>query len=151
MRLRLTAAAACLALAGLALVSPSRAGFVRPGPRLVPVRVSSAPVMQVDAPPDVVPDYFKAPAKPMKDPQEKTASGKKYKVMLFNDNANLREFVARALVTACPIGSSDAYEVMQGAHSNGFSLVGIFGQEVAEQCHKGLKSRGLRSKMEEDD
>ena len=41
-----------------------------------------------------------------------------------------REFVARALVTACPIGSSDAYEVMQGAHSNGFSLVGIFGQEV---------------------
>jgi ATP-dependent Clp protease adapter protein ClpS len=102
--------------------------------------------MQTIAPDRVqVPDVFIAPKT-----FQKSANAPKYRVLLFNDNANLREFVARAIVTNCPLDSGDAYHVMQGAHKNGFSLVGIFVQEVAEACSEGLKSAGLSSRLEPD-
>jgi ATP-dependent Clp protease adapter protein ClpS len=109
-----------------------------------------APLMQVVAPTKEVikvPDTFVAPAGKT---AGKAANAPKYRVLLFNDNANLREFVARAIVTSCPLDSGDAYHVMQGAHKNGFSLVGIFAQEVAEACHEGLQTKGIKSRLEPD-
>jgi ATP-dependent Clp protease adapter protein ClpS len=95
-----------------------------------------------------VPDTFVAP---QGKPAGKNSLSPKYRVLLFNDNANLREFVARAIVMSCPLDSGEAYHVMQGAHKNGFSLVGIFAQEVAENCHEGLRTKGLKSRLEKDD
>eukprot|EP00611_Tribonema_gayanum_P023240 TRINITY_DN484_c0_g1_i1.p2 TRINITY_DN484_c0_g1~~TRINITY_DN484_c0_g1_i1.p2 ORF type:complete len:259 (-),score=75.35 TRINITY_DN484_c0_g1_i1:731-1507(-) len=71
----------------------------------------------------------------------------KFKVMLFNDSGNTREYVARALVQVTGVTESNAYEIMISAHTNGMSLVGIWHSELAELYSDQLKSRGLISEI----
>jgi len=107
--------------------------------------------MQVDAPvrPKVdVPQL--APTKPSSDKDNEKA--KKYKVLLFNDNVNRREYVARILVGAIPgMSQADAYLVMQKAHKQGMAVVGVWVFEVAEAYCDKLKSGGLIASVTEED
>lgn len=88
------------------------------------------------------PDVVLAPAKP--DSDQQNARGKKFKVLLFNDSVNKREFVARVLTGTIPeMTEATAYTVMQKAHMNGFAVCGVWIFELAEAYCDGLTSQGL--------
>jgi ATP-dependent Clp protease adapter protein ClpS len=88
------------------------------------------------------PDVVLAPAKPAGDLQN--AKGKKFKVLLFNDSVNKREFVARVLTGTIPeMTEATAYTVMQKAHMHGFAVCGVWIFELAEAYCDGLTSQGL--------
>merc|ERR1719502_1562496 len=115
---------------GFLLLACSAALVVTPGRPMrdmsaVPISAVTRPVrvaMQVDAPvkiPDNVPQL--APTKPASDKDNEKA--KKYKVLLFNDNVNRREYVARVLCGSIPgMSQADAYLVMQKAHKQGMAV-----------------------------
>lgn len=88
------------------------------------------------------PDVVLAPAKPANEQQN--ARGKKFKVLLFNDSVNKREFVARVLTGTIPeMTEATAYTVMQKAHMHGFAVCGVWIFELAEAYCDGLTSQGL--------
>ena len=89
--------------------------------------------MQVAEPPVKIPDF--APATPDSAKQTNPKGGKKYKLLLFNDNVNRREYVAKILVQSVPdVTSADAYQIMQQAHKSGLAVVGTW---VLELCEVG--------------
>ncbi|CAM9712962.1 unnamed protein product [Choristocarpus tenellus] len=69
----------------------------------------------------------------------------KYKVVLFNDNGNTREYVSRSLVQVVGMPEEQAFAIMQQAHKNGMATVGIWHQEMADAYSSSLKQRGLVS------
>lgn len=66
-----------------------------------------------------------------------------YRLVLYNDPLNKREFVARCLMTICLLKEGDAYQVMMKAHKEGVAVVGTYSFETAEAYCDGLKSQGL--------
>lgn len=93
-----------------------------------------------------------APTDPSGDQQ--TNKGKKFKLLLFNDSVNKREFVARVLTGTIPeMTEANAYTVMQKAHTAGFAVCGIWMFELAEAYCDGLTSQGLTAAVtaESDD
>ena len=97
----------------------------------------------IDAPvkiPDKVPAFLSSTP----DQQKKNDKAKKYKLLLFNDNVNKREYVAKVLTTTIPdFSQADAYVVMQKAHQSGMAVVGVWVFELAEAYCDGLKARAL--------
>lgn len=115
--------------------------------------------MQVQAPVKT-PDIQLAPTDPEK--KDASAKGKKFKLLLFNDNMNKcalraarrfhlsrsaaqtlmayfdsswhrREYVAKILQATVPgLTAADAYLIMQKAHQNGMAVVGVWVFELAE-------------------
>ncbi|KAG5192079.1 ATP-dependent Clp protease adaptor protein ClpS-domain-containing protein [Tribonema minus] len=79
--------------------------------------------------------------------EDQPSPADKFKVMLFNDNGNTREYVARSLVQVIGMTESDAYDIMTMAHKNGMALVGIWNLERAEAYSDQLKTRGLVSEI----
>ncbi|CAM9936838.1 unnamed protein product [Discosporangium mesarthrocarpum] len=67
----------------------------------------------------------------------------KFKVLLFNDNGNTREYVSRSLVQVVGMPEDQAFSIMQQAHENGMATVGVWHQEMADAYSTSLKSRGL--------
>lgn len=107
------------------------------------------PAMQVEAPVRI-PDKLVAPADPKND--KKGENSKKYKLLLFNDNVNRREYVARVLVQSVPgLTQADAYLVMQKAHKSGMAVVGVWVFELCEAYCDALKAGGLISSIQEED
>eukprot|EP00425_Heterocapsa_triquetra_P039295 CAMPEP_0195084442 /NCGR_PEP_ID=MMETSP0448-20130528/25124_1 /TAXON_ID=66468 /ORGANISM="Heterocapsa triquestra, Strain CCMP 448" /LENGTH=173 /DNA_ID=CAMNT_0040117753 /DNA_START=1 /DNA_END=522 /DNA_ORIENTATION=+ len=66
-----------------------------------------------------------------------------YRLLLFNDPLNKREFVARCLMTICLLKEGDAYQVMMKAHKEGVAVVGTYKFETAEAYCEGCKAQGL--------
>lgn len=66
-----------------------------------------------------------------------------YRLLLFNDPLNKREFVARCLMTICLLKESDSYQVMMKAHKEGVAIIGVYQFETAEAYCEGLKAKGL--------
>ncbi|KAJ1623541.1 hypothetical protein T492DRAFT_295359 [Pavlovales sp. CCMP2436] len=127
----------------LAAVATSVEGFARPSSliaRSVVRTVARSPITMADVltrPPDVK----LSPTKPTNDNQD--AKGKKFKLLLFNDAVNKREFVARILTGTIPeMTEPKAYGVMQ-AHTNGFAVCGVWVFELAEAYCDGLTTQGL--------
>ena len=105
--------------------------------------------MQVAEPPVKIPDF--APATPDSAKQTNPKGGKKYKLLLFNDNVNRREYVAKVLVSTIPdYSQADAYVVMQKAHQSGMAVVGIWVYELAEAYCDQLKARTLICSVTEE-
>lgn len=134
-----------LMLGADALMIVPRMGAPRPAGRaLAPARHTGAVMQVVDAPvkiPDTVPADL-APTKPSSDKQNQ--KGKKHKLLLFNDNVNRREYVARILVQTIPeLQQADAYVVMQKAHKQGMAVVGVWVFEIAEAYCAQLKVRAV--------
>jgi len=80
-------------------------------------------------------------AKVEEDAKQKKAD--QYRLLLFNDPLNKREFVARCLMTICLLKESDAYQVMMKAHKDGVAIIGTYQFETAEAYCEGLKAKGL--------
>jgi len=77
--------------------------------------------------------------------------GKKYKVLLFNDEKNTREYVIDTLIKLIPGMTADkAKAVTDEAHTNGLALVGVWMFELAEAYSDMLRSAGLKSDIEEE-
>lgn len=107
---------------------------------------SAAIVVQITKAPVKIPDFVPvfAPSRPDVNQDSGSEKAKQFKVLLFNDNVNLREFVARVLVSSIPdYSQSDAYMVMQQAHKVGMAVVGIWAMERAEDYCNQLKAGGL--------
>ncbi|CAK9035542.1 unnamed protein product [Durusdinium trenchii] len=66
-----------------------------------------------------------------------------YRLVLFNDPLNKREYVARCLMTICLLKEGDAYQVMMKAHKEGVAVVGTYAFETAEAYCESLKAQGL--------
>lgn len=76
--------------------------------------------------------------------------GKKAKVILLNDAANERSYVARVLQKVCPELSPDqAWAIMMQAHKNGSAVVGIYPFEQGELVCEMLRNNGLMSEITE--
>eukprot|EP00965_Chrysotila_dentata_P233711 6199744-Pleurochrysis_carterae.AAC.5 len=87
-------------------------------------------------------------------PQDDSASdpGKKFKLLLFNDNVNKREYVAKVLTANIPeLTQADAYVIMQKAHKSGMAVVGVWMFELAEAYCERLRAGGLISSVAEED
>ena len=105
--------------------------------------------MQVAEPPVKIPDF--APANPDAAQQTNAKGGKKYKLLLFNDNVNRREYVAKILVQSVPdVTSADAYKIMQQAHKSGLAVVGTWVLELCEAYCEQLQSGGLIASVAEE-
>jgi ATP-dependent Clp protease adaptor protein ClpS len=75
--------------------------------------------------------------------------GKKYKLLLFNDEKNTRERVVEVLLKCIPgLSKLDAQSIMQKAHTTGMALVGVWVFELAEAYCDLLRSEGLVSDIE---
>ncbi|KAL8265960.1 hypothetical protein R6Q59_003304 [Mikania micrantha] len=90
---------------------------------------------------------------------EKTTPGREksrkmsppYRVMLHNDNYNMREYVVQVLMKVIPGMTVDnAVNIMQEAHINGLSVAIVCGQQDAEEHCTRLRGNGLLSSIEPD-
>mmetsp|Transcript_97688 Transcript_97688/g.209621 ORF Transcript_97688/g.209621 Transcript_97688/m.209621 type:complete len:200 (+) Transcript_97688:55-654(+) len=72
----------------------------------------------------------------------------KYRLLLYNDAFNKREFVARCLMTITLLKEGEAYQVMMVAHTEGVAVVGTYPFETAEAYCEGLKVKGLTVDIE---
>jgi len=126
--------------------------FIRTPPpaagQLVSRRAVSSVTMQTVAP--AKPDIQLAPTEPKQDPNSN--AGKKFKLLLFNDNVNRREYVAKILQASVPgLTQADAYVVMQKAHKSGMAVVGVWVFELAEAYCDSLKAGGLIAAVTEEE
>lgn len=84
-------------------------------------------------------------------PSDKLDPGKKYRVLLFNDEANTREFVIEVLINYIPDMSPEmAKEIAARAHNTGMAIVGVWMYEIAEGYSEILQAQGLRTDIEAD-
>lgn len=134
---------------GLLVGTPRTASLAPAAARAAPLAVR---MQVIDAPvkiPDTIPPDL-APKSPEGD--KANQKGKKHKLLLFNDNVNRREYVARVLVSTVPeLTQADAYAVMQKAHKAGMAVVGVWMFELCEAYCEGLKAGGLIASTTEED
>lgn len=108
-----------------------------------------------------VPDSFNPDAYQMEKEKGRSATavlerpkldpGKKYKVLLFNDEKNTREYVIDTLIKVIPgMSGPKAKEITAEAHNNGMAIVGIWMFELAEAYSDLLRAAGLRSDVEQE-
>ena len=72
-----------------------------------------------------------------------------YRLMLHNDDFNVREYVVQVLLKVVPVITIDiAVSVMNEAHLNGIAHVITCAQEEAEEYCTGLRDNGLTSTIE---
>ena len=84
-------------------------------------------------------------------PSDKLDPGKKYRVLLFNDENNTREYVIEVLMKYIPGMSAEmAKEITARAHNTGMAIVGVWMYELAEGYSDILRSNGLKSDIEAD-
>eukprot|EP00961_Rhodomonas_salina_P047524 638521-Rhodomonas_salina.1 len=84
-------------------------------------------------------------------PTQKTDPGKKYKVLLFNDEQNTRQYVTSVLVNYIPgMDKETAKRITEEAHTTGMSIVGVWMFEMAEGYSDILRSQGLKSDIAEE-
>ncbi|CAK9035844.1 unnamed protein product [Durusdinium trenchii] len=120
-------------LAGTVLLSAcSRTAWRRTARRAVDLPVREPPVTTTVALPG---------AKVEEETKQKRAD--EYRLVLFNDPLNKREYVARCLMTICLLKEGDAYQVMMKAHKEGVAVVGTYAFETAEAYCESLKAQGL--------
>jgi ATP-dependent Clp protease adapter protein ClpS len=66
-----------------------------------------------------------------------------WKVRLYNDPMNKREFVARCLMEIVGLSDTSAYQTMMHAHNNGLAVIGHYNLERAELYRDRLVENGL--------
>ncbi len=143
-RLSLLALFAVFAGGAALTIAPVPARSAAPRSATIVGQVIDAPVKI----PDTVPAFLSSTP----DQQKKNDKAKKYKLLLFNDNVNKREYVAKVLTTTIPdFSQADAYVVMQKAHQSGMAVVGVWVFELAEAYCDGLKARALICSVTEED
>lgn len=90
-----------------------------------------------------------APATESDRVKQRVDPGKQYKVLIFNDESNSKDYVANVLVRCIPALSKEAaWAIMNKAHKDGSAVVGIWVFEVSEGYCEMLRSNGLRSDIQ---
>ena len=139
-------------LALFAFFASGAALTIAPVPARSAAPCSATIIGQVIDAPVKIPDKVPAFLSSTPDQQKKNDKAKKYKLLLFNDNVNKREYVAKVLTTTIPdFSQADAYVVMQKAHQSGMAVVGVWVFELAEAYCDGLKARALICSVTEED
>lgn len=90
-------------------------------------------------------------APPKGDTKARAGGGAKFRVLLFNDPVNTKEYVARMLMTKSGLTEDSAFQCMMQAHKIGMGLVGIWLRERAEAITKELQEAGLTVTMIPDE
>lgn len=81
--------------------------------------------------------------------REKVDPGRMFKVFIFNDEANSKDYVTRVLLKVVPgLTQEQAWAVMTKAHTDGKAVVGIWIFEISEGYCDMLRTNGLRSDIE---
>mmetsp|Transcript_24657 Transcript_24657/g.36517 ORF Transcript_24657/g.36517 Transcript_24657/m.36517 type:complete len:145 (+) Transcript_24657:1-435(+) len=93
-----------------------------------------------------VEEKVKEKAEDETDLEERYSSGE-WKIRLYNDPFNKREFVARCLTTICGKSDSESFSIMMEAHNNGIGVIGLYAFEIAELYHSRLRDEGLSVDM----
>lgn len=76
--------------------------------------------------------------------------GRHYKVLIFNDEKNSKDYVTRVLLKVIPgLRPEAARAIMQKAHTDGKAVVGVWVFEISEGYCDMLRNNGLRSDIEE--
>eukprot|EP00930_Biecheleria_cincta_P040647 TRINITY_DN27847_c0_g1_i1.p1 TRINITY_DN27847_c0_g1~~TRINITY_DN27847_c0_g1_i1.p1 ORF type:complete len:187 (-),score=29.50 TRINITY_DN27847_c0_g1_i1:94-654(-) len=125
--------ASCTAALGLRSLSSRRWGHSRTFRRAVDLPVREPEIKTTVAIPGAV---------VKEETRQKRAD--EYRLLLFNDPLNKREFVARQLMTICLLKEGDAFEVMMKAHREGVAVVGTYSFETAEAYCEALTAQGLQ-------
>lgn len=82
--------------------------------------------------------------------KQKVDPGRHYKVLIFNDETNSKDFVTRVLLKVIPgLTPEAARSIMQKAHTDGKAVVGVWIFEISEGYCDMLRNNGLRSDIEE--
>lgn len=90
-----------------------------------------------------------APASESEGKRQRVDPGKEYKVLIFNDEANSKDYVARVLARVIPgLSPEAAWAIMQKAHRDGSAVVGVWVFEVSEGYCESLRNNGLRSDIQ---
>ncbi len=76
---------------------------------------------------------------------------KQFHVLLFNDPVNTREYVCSVLVQIFGHSRGEAYNIMQLAHGQGFSICNTTGKDEADTQCAAMKSARLTSSVVEAD
>ncbi len=84
-------------------------------------------------------------------PTQEKEKEKLFHVLLFNDPMNTREYVCSVLVQVFGHSKGEAYNIMQLAHSQGFSICNTTGKDEADTQCATLKSARLTSSVMEAD
>jgi ATP-dependent Clp protease adapter protein ClpS len=84
-------------------------------------------------------------------PTQEKQKEKLFHVLLFNDPMNTREYVCSVLVQVFGHSKGEAYNIMQLAHSQGFSICNTTGKDEADAQCASLKSARLTSSVMEAD
>lgn len=79
--------------------------------------------------------------------ERKHSGSEAWKVRIYNDGMNTREFVAKCLVQITSLTENAAYDTMMLAHQNGIAVVGKYAFEIAEMYHSGLTDQGIVSDL----
>eukprot|EP00283_Hemiselmis_rufescens_P026806 CAMPEP_0173439248 /NCGR_PEP_ID=MMETSP1357-20121228/20851_1 /TAXON_ID=77926 /ORGANISM="Hemiselmis rufescens, Strain PCC563" /LENGTH=165 /DNA_ID=CAMNT_0014404601 /DNA_START=37 /DNA_END=534 /DNA_ORIENTATION=+ len=79
--------------------------------------------------------------------EDKVDPDKPYHVLLFNDPMNTREFVCEVLVSVFGHSKSQAYTIMQNAHSTGFAVCNTTDKEEADSQSAELGNNNLMSSV----
>mmetsp|Transcript_68096 Transcript_68096/g.154057 ORF Transcript_68096/g.154057 Transcript_68096/m.154057 type:complete len:146 (+) Transcript_68096:128-565(+) len=101
------------------------------------------------------PGVKKGPTKQVAPPDNKSdtrgGGGAKFRVMLFNDPVNTKEYVARVLMTKAGLDEGQAFQCMMQAHRMGMGLIGIWLRERAEAITSMCTEGGLTVTMIPDE
>jgi ATP-dependent Clp protease adapter protein ClpS len=111
---------------------------------VAPLRAAAieAPVKTKDV--DLLNRLFSMPSAEEVGQETKLDPGKKANVLLLNDAANERSYVARVICMVCPeISPDQAWRIMMHAHKNGSAVVGTWVLEQAELICEQLRGNGL--------
>mmetsp|Transcript_5981 Transcript_5981/g.13245 ORF Transcript_5981/g.13245 Transcript_5981/m.13245 type:complete len:175 (-) Transcript_5981:58-582(-) len=84
-------------------------------------------------------------------PTQEKAKEKLFHVLLFNDPMNTREYVCSVLVQVFGHSKGEAYNIMQLAHSQGFSICNTTSKDEADTQCATLKTARLTSSVMEAD
>ncbi len=84
-------------------------------------------------------------------PTQEKEKEKLFHVLLFNDPMNTREYVCSVLVQVFGHSKGEAYNIMQLAHSQGFSICNTTGKDEADTQCATLQSARLTSSVMEAD
>ena len=121
------------------------------------VRMTATPATTLGIPPKMAGGITinKPPSKDVAPPEGKTntrsGGGAKFRVLLFNDPVNTKEYVARVLMTKSGLTEDSAFQCMMQAHKMGMGLVGIWLRERAEAIASELQDAGLSVTMAPDE
>lgn len=75
----------------------------------------------------------------------------RYRVYLYNDSFNMREYVQRVLMMVSDVSEEEALSIMTQADWGFRAAVGTWEKPIAEHIYEGMTSAGLQAALEPEE